>query len=137
MIFQIGKFKVYDLQKKEIIPGKVALTSYDDVITLSVNEKDSVGFYLTNGRRDRYVILPQIPTQIVTETFYAGDILSNGSDNLWVIKFDLMSGVYCTMIDLPNTYNKLESLLSFGCKKVGDIFTNPELLRGSSVEVFL
>jgi hypothetical protein len=134
-----GNFKVYDTVEKRIIEGNVAITTYTDDVAVSIIEEDPIqyGFYLNPiGHRERYIVIPEVPRKIGDVPLYVGDILSNGS-NLWVIKFDLMIGIYCTSVEFPDAFNRLDNLLKYGWRKVGDIFTNPELLDGKSAEVFL
>lgn len=134
-----GNFKVYDLLEKRIVTDNVAITSYHDIGSVSVIKADQEGLYLhAIGRRDRYVLIPEIPLRDLQsgELLYAGDILSNGKNN-WVIKFDLMRGVYCTMIEMTDAYNRVETLLGFGAIRIGTIFSDPELLCGKDIEVFL
>jgi len=124
----LGKCRVYDLKLNcfvPIDPGK-----HED--TFEILQE-----YFLKGRRDRYIMLPEVPCMDKGsgEPLFAGDILSNGK-NKWVIKFDLMSGVYCTMIDLPDAYNRLQNLLDNGFERIGNI-SNAELLDGKAVAVFL
>jgi hypothetical protein len=134
-----GNFKIYDLVERCIVMSNIAITSYNDIASVSKIEEDKEGLYLhAIGRRDRYVLIPEVPVNDIAsgEPLYSGDILSNGKNN-WVIKFDLMRGVYCTMIEFPDAFNPLGTLLEFGAVRIGSIFSNPELLEGKKVEVFL
>ncbi|MGV2885917.1 hypothetical protein [Paenibacillus taichungensis] len=134
-----GNFKIYDLVERCIVKSNIAITSYNDIASVSKIEEDKEGLYLhAIGRRDRYVLIPEVPFKDIAsgEPLFSGDILSNGKNN-WVIMFDLMRGVYCTMIELPDAYNPLETLLEFGAVRIGSIYSNSELLEGKKVEVFL
>lgn len=129
-----GNFKVYDTVKKEIVSFDVAFTSYDAVAKI---EKDKDGLYLQAiGRGDRYVFLPEVPTENGGAPLSTGDILSNGISK-WVVKFNLMMGIYFSSVAYPDVYEDFDTLHEYGYKKIGDIFSNPDLLDGKTVEVFL
>ncbi|WP_178076102.1 hypothetical protein [Paenibacillus oralis] len=135
----IGNFKIYDLVEKCIVENDVAITSNNDIATVSKFEEIQEGLFLRAiGRRDRYVLIPEVPFNDIASgaPLYSGDILSNGKNN-WVIKFDLVRGVFCTMIEFPDAYNRLEALQEFGFERIGSIFSNPELLTDREIEVFL
>lgn len=134
---RLRNFKIYDLVGKCIVMNDMAITSFNSSALVPKSEENKDGLFLNEGQ-DRYVIIPEVPFNDVTsgEPLFSGDILSNGKNN-WVIKFDLMRGVYCTMIEFPDAYNPLETLLEFGAVRIGNIFSNPELLDGKEVEVFL
>jgi hypothetical protein len=141
----LGEFKVYDTLTKEILSKPIAITTYDGIAALSTIEGVDGVYLHAIGRRDRYIVLPQVPDLINPRNvqkdqkgnkLWAGDILSNGK-NAWVIKFDLLKGIYCTMVEMPDAYNQLNTLLNMGWLKVGDIISNPELLGGRLAQVFL
>jgi len=135
----IGNFKVYDKVEKKIIDGNIAITNYSNDYAVSMIKEELLQrncCLIPIGRRERFIVIPEVPNTVGDEPLYVGDVLSNGI-HPWVIKFDYKKGVYCTSIEFPNAFNRLDHLLKNGWKKIGDIFSNSELLGGKSVEVFL
>lgn len=134
----LGTFKIFDLSTKSLL-GDVAITSSNNALSVVKIETENEGVLLhATGLKERYVFILEIPFKdnASEEPLYVGDILSNGKND-WVIKFDLMRGVYCTMIEMPDAYSRLEALLEFGLVRIGSIFSNTELLGGKELEVFL
>jgi hypothetical protein len=125
---------VWDTLKKRIVDKPIAYTNYDELGTLATLEEDAEGVYLhAIGRRDRYVVVPELPRKDKNGvTLSVGDILSNGGEHLWVIRFDLIGGVYCSLVSMPDSYNKLDILLEHGLVKVGDIFDGIMLNSGEN-----
>lgn len=130
---QIGRFKIWDTLEKKILQGQYALSSFNDVSSLKQLKRDKDGVYLhAIGRRDRYIIIPELPRKDGRgNVLSVGDLLSSPTTvEMWVIRFDLIQGVYCSMISMPDTYNKLDYLLEQGLYKVGDIFEGVVLREG-------
>lgn len=82
------------------------------------------GVYLNAiGRRDRYVLVPMTSrTEENQQKLWVGDLLSNGTENVWVIRYDFMRGIYCSLIGVLNSFNSLDFLIEKGLIKIGDIF---------------
>lgn len=134
MINQIGRFKVWDTLEKKILEGNYALTDYEDIGSLKELRDDEEGVYLhAIGRRDRYIVIPELPRQDQAgNKLWVGDLLSSGNENLWVIRFDLMKGVYCSLVSMPHSYNELDFLIESGLIKVGNIFSGQVLRQGEN-----
>lgn len=121
---QFGRFKVWDTLEKKILEGHYSLSDSDHLSWVKQICKDNEGMYLhAIGRRDRYIVIPQLPRKDKEGVqIWVGDILSNGSEHLWVIRFDLMRGVYASLISMPDSVNQVDFLLESGLVKVGDLF---------------
>lgn len=131
---QFGRFKIWDTLEKKILEGHYSLSDFDHLSSVKQICKDNEGMYLhAIGRRDRYIVIPQLPRKDKEETqLWVGDILSGGNEHLWVIRFDLMRGVYCSLISMPNSVNQLDFLLESGLAKVGDLFDGVILNQGEN-----
>lgn len=134
----LGRFKVWDMYAKKIISEDIAYIYHDDLATIARIDQDDEGLYLHSiGRRDRYVIIPELPRLDLNgdrKPLWVGDVLSKDDrkDNLWVIRFDLMRGVYSSLIGFPDSFYQVDDLIEQGLCRVGDIFEGIVLNSGEN-----
>lgn len=122
----MGRFHLYDTYQKKLLTDHYGFLSYNEVASLSVNEE---GVYLESiGRRDRYVLIPMLPRKDKHDhQLWVGDVLTNDSGNLWVIRYDLLTGAYASLISMPSSRYQLDDLLSEGLWWSGTIFDGDSL----------